>query len=390
VSRLGRKHGLDALIAVLALALQVFGLRARSAQPPEMLSGAAAGVLLALAQIGQAVSLLLRRTRPIWVLGACLAGYVVNFALVPGVPPYAGWFALYAAGVYTRPTRRATFVATAGTVAFCAVVGIGAVAYPATVEELVLLLVVTGTVALLAALTRARRAQLDALRQRAAALEREQETAVARAEAEERLRIARELHDVVGHGMSAIAVQSSTARLALDAGRFDQARTALSAIESTSRAAMREMRQLLSVLRGDEADPVRAPGLPDLPGFLAQIQANGVSASLTSSGLNEVPNAISVAAYRLVQEAVTNAVKHAPGGRISIEVNAGADAVVVMVDNFVGATGRAPEYLSGGHGLIGMRERVASFGGQLTVGPAEHHSGWRVRARIPFERGAPE
>src|SRR5207253_11200575 len=96
-----------------------------------ILAGAAGGVLLALAVLAQGLSLLWRRTRPVGVLAVCLAAYAINSAVVPGVPPYAGWFALYAAGVYTRPARRATFAGIAGAAGFTAVIGVGAVVYPA-------------------------------------------------------------------------------------------------------------------------------------------------------------------------------------------------------------------------------------------------------------------
>ncbi len=137
--------------------------------------------------------------------------------------------------------------------------------YPKTAGELVLPIAVTAIAALTGTVVRSRRAQLAALRDRAEALERERVSAEAQAAAEERLRIARDVHDLVGHGLSAIAVQSSTARLALDAGRIETARTALAAVESSSRAALGEMRQLLGVLRAGEAGEYgRAPGLGDL------------------------------------------------------------------------------------------------------------------------------
>jgi signal transduction histidine kinase len=383
----GWKRGADVVIVVVATALQLVGLRAgRSGQPPDVLAGAAGGVLLALAVLAQGLSLLWRRTRPVGVLAVCLAAYAVNSAVVPGVPPYAGWFALYAAGVYPRPARRATFAVIAGAAGFTAMIGVGAVVYPAAAEELVLLVLVTVTVALLAGLVRSRRAQLDALRDRAVALERERESAVARTAVQERLRIAREMHDLVGHGMSGIAVQSSTARLALDAGRLGEARDALSAVESSSRAAMREMRQLLGVLRADDAhDFGPAPGLRDLAGLITRVRAQGVPVELSAHGLGGVPDAVSLGAYRVVQEAVTNAVKYAPGSRISVNVSAAAGAVVVAVEDYTDAARAAPEGGSGGHGLVGMRERITAFGGEVTAGPADDHPGWRVRARIPYE-----
>jgi signal transduction histidine kinase len=169
----------------------------------------------------------------------------------------------------------------------------------------VLLGLVTVIVVLLATVVRARQAQLDALRERAAALEREREreAAVARAAAEERLRIARDVHDLVGHGLSGIAVQSSTARLALDAGRLDQAREALAAVEAGSRDALAEMRQLLGLLRGDDTSGYGpAPGVRDLPGLVDRLRAQGASVILSTNSLDALPEAASLAGYRIAQE----------------------------------------------------------------------------------------
>ena len=159
-------------------------------------AGVAVGVAVAL--IG-GVALLWRRSRPASVLAVSVAAYGVNAVIVPGVPPYAGWFAVYAAGVYSRPVARAAYVAVAGAAALAAVFVACALIYPKTAGELVLLVAVTAIVALAGILVRSRRAQLAALRDRAAALEREQVSAAARATAEERLRIARDVHDLVGH-----------------------------------------------------------------------------------------------------------------------------------------------------------------------------------------------
>src|SRR5439155_9328611 len=152
-----------------------------------------------------------------------------------------------------------------GAAALGAVFAACALLYPKTAGGLALLIAVTAIAALAGTVVRSRRAQLAALRDRAEALERERVSAEARAAAEERLRIARDVHDLVGHELSSIAVQSSTARLALEAGKVELARTALSAVESSSRAALAEMRQLLSVLRaGGTGEHGCAPGLGDL------------------------------------------------------------------------------------------------------------------------------
>jgi signal transduction histidine kinase len=263
--------------------------------------------------------------------------------------------------------------------------------YPKTVGELALLIAVTAIAALAGTVVRSRRAQLTALRDRAEALERERVSAEARAAAEERLRIARDVHDLVGHGLSAIAVQSSTARLALDAGKIETARTALAAVESGSRAALGEMRQLLGVLRAGEAGECgRLPGLGDLPGLAGSMGRQGVMVTVRAGELGAVPGAVSVAAYRVVQEALTNVVKHAGGGRVTVEVGASGGAVLVTVEDYAGPAASQAEAghpsgePPGGAGLAGMRERVAGFGGELSAGPAGDHPGWRVRARIPY------
>jgi signal transduction histidine kinase len=380
-----RARTADVLLAVLVTIVQFLGLRAgRPAAPPEWLSGPLGVVLLGAAVLVQGLSLLWRRRFPVRVLALCLTGYAVDVALVPGVPPFAGWFALYAAGVYVGSGRRAAYALAAGAAALVAVIGLGAVAYPATIPELALLVLVTVTVVLLAIVVRSRRVQMDALRERAAALQRERESAVARAAMEERLRIARDLHDLVGHGLSGIAVQSSTARLALDAGRLDQARQALAAVEVTSRDAMTEMRQLLGLLRGDDQGGY-APtaGLHDLSSLVDRVRAQGVSVVLSADGLGEVPDAAALAGYRVVQEALTNAVKHAPGSRVTVEVNAADGVLAVVVEDNAQRPAPAGEE-AGGRGLVGMRERVAAFGGELSAGPATDHPGWRVRATIPY------
>jgi signal transduction histidine kinase len=388
------------LLVVLVTALQVAAPRSGSSgHVPDLLAGLTGTVLGAAAALIQGMALLWRRSRPVSVLGVCVAGYAVNAAVVPGVPPYAGWVALYAAGVYGRGGRRGVYWAVAGAAALVLIFGLSALAYPKTAGELVVVIAVTVTAALLAAVVQSRRAQLDALRDRAAALERERVSAEARAAAEERLRIAREVHDLVGHGLSGIAVQSSTARLALEAGRIELARTALSAVESSSRAALGEMRQLLGVLRaGNTGELGRAPGLGDLADLVGRMHGQGVVVMLRAGELSEVPGAVSLAAYRVVQEALTNVVKHG-GGRATVQVSASGGAVLVTVEDFAdpappqvtadppappGGAAQPPGEQAGGTGLAGMRERVACFGGEVSAGPAGDHPGWRVRARIPY------
>jgi len=378
----------NVLLVVLVTALQLAGLRASS--PAGLLAGPAGQAVGAAAALIGGVALLWRRSRPVTVLAVCVSAYAVNAVVVPGVPPYGGWLALYAAGAYGRQAARAWYAAAAGAAALGAVFTACALLYPKTVGELPLLIAVTVIAALTGTVVRSRRAQLTALRDRAGALERERVSAEARAAAEERLRIARDVHDLVGHGLSAIAVQSSTARLALDAGRIETARTALAAVESASRAALGEMRQLLGVLRaGDAGGHGRLPGLGDLPGLAGSMGRQGVVVTLHAGEVSAVPGAVSQAAYRVVQEALTNAVKHAGGSQVTVEVGASGGAVLVTVEDYTGpapqaGAGQPPGGPAGGAGLAGMRERVAGFGGELSAGPAGDHPGWRVRARIPY------
>jgi signal transduction histidine kinase len=391
----------NVLLVVLVTALQLAGLRAGSlARAPGLLAGVASqAVGVAVALIG-GVALVWRRSRPVSVLAICVSAYAVNAVMVPGVPPYAGWLALYAAGAYGRRAARAWYAAAAGAAALGAVFAGYALLYPATADELPLLIAVTVIAALTGTLVRSRRAQLTALRDRAEALERERVSAEARAAAEERLRIARDVHDLVGHGLSGIAVQSSTARLALDAGKIETARTALAAVEAASRAALGEMRQLLGVLRaGDAGEHGRLPGLGDLQRLAGSMSRQGVMVTLRASEVGAVPGAVSLAAYRVVQEALTNVVKHGGGGRVTVEVGTSGGAVLVTVEDYAdpaplesdaghpqlpGGAGQPPGGRAGGAGLAGMRERVAGFGGEVSAGPAGDHPGWRVRARIPY------
>jgi signal transduction histidine kinase len=233
---------------------------------------------------------------------------------------------------------------------------------------------------------RQRRAHAAALEDRAARLEREREEKARQAAAQERLRIARELHDVVAHSLSVIGVQAGAARLVLDADPDPtRAREAVAAIEATANQAMTEMRRALGILRDTErsgAALAPLPGLGQLPSLLDQMRAAGLAAELTVQGTpRPLATSIDLSAYRIVQEALTNALKHARATRAEVVVCYGAHDVQVEVTD----DGRGPAPSAGpsqGAGMIGMRERVALFGGELSVGPRPQR-GYAVRVRLP-------
>jgi len=239
---------------------------------------------------------------------------------------------------------------------------------------------------------RARYAYAQGVLDRAAEREREQ---ARRAGAEERVRIARELHDVVAHAMSIIAVRSGVARMVLDV-RPDEAREALGIIEGTSRQALQEMRLLLGVLRDADAgnlpaDRGPAPGLASLPGLVTHIGQAGVPVSVRVEGEpRPLPPGVDLSAYRIIQEALTNVVRHAAPATAELTLRyRPGELVIVVTDN--GRTRLEPSSPAragegAGHGIAGMRERAAVYGGTLAAEPTA--SGFRVHARIPTEQAA--
>ncbi|MDI1464542.1 sensor histidine kinase [Catellatospora sp. KI3] len=243
---------------------------------------------------------------------------------------------------------------------------------------------------------RARREASAALAERALAAEAGRQAHAEQAVAEERRRIARELHDVVAHHVSVIGVMSTAARRMLDRDPA-AADEALSTIEQTSRSTLRELRRLLFVLRADgaaEPEPglTPQPGLGGLPVLVEQVCEAGLPTALRCEGLpGELDPGVGLTAYRIVQEALTNALKHA--GPCRAEVRLAGDGCRLTIEVF--DTGRGPRtrtlgpgIAAPGHGLLGMRERVAVYGGSLRTGPRPG-GGFRVYAVIPLEQTGP-
>lgn len=243
---------------------------------------------------------------------------------------------------------------------------------------------------------RNRRAWVGELEARVAAADELAEEQARQAVAEERARIARELHDVVAHGMSVMVVQAAAASRVMDR-RPDQAAQALAAIEGTGRESLTEMRRLLGVLKassGDDwpaaaADLAPQPGVADLASLARSVSDAGVPVEVRVDLDEALPAGLDLTVHRIVQESLTNVLKH--GGRASAVVHvrrAGTSVLVEVVDDGRGAA--APAVEGGGHGLIGMRERVALYGGTLEAGPVPS-GGFRVRADLPLptERPSP-
>jgi signal transduction histidine kinase len=337
--------------------------------------------------LAEGLPLAWRRIRPAVVAAVVVVASAAYGLLVVPAPPYAGWVALFAVAAHLPGVRRATVIGGAVAAALVAGVVAAALVHPEGRNELPTILLVTLIVLLGGALTGAERARLSALRQRAASLEREQDAVRGQAALEERLRIARDLHDLVGHGLSAIAVQSGTARVALDAGDLGAVRTALGHVEATSRGAMQEMRALVGLLREPSPGaPDGAPGLAGLPALVEQAGQAGVRADLDAVGdLGQVPPVVGQCAYRMVQEALTNVVRHAPGAAAAVRLEAREGRLRVEVTDR-GGTRAGVVSAPGGHGLTGMRERVEALHGTLQAGPLAE-GGWAVRASLPLREG---
>jgi signal transduction histidine kinase len=217
---------------------------------------------------------------------------------------------------------------------------------------------------------------------RARLAERERDLAAREAVVEERARIARELHDAIAHNVSMMVVQAGAERRVLD-DPSGSTREVLETIERIGRGALTEMRRLVGMLRSDTADELAPqPGLDDLPTLVAQVREAGLPVELQVEGeRRELPVGIELSAFRIVQEALTNALKHAGEATATVRVAYGADSLELeIVDSGGGAPAAAT---GGGHGLVGMRERVALYGGRIDAG-RRPSGGFGVRVLLPI------
>jgi signal transduction histidine kinase len=341
-----------------------------------------------------------RRYWPRAALALVVAGGAAATAVSrnPDLPPLAVAFVMYL--IPLRFPRRDALWLLAGTLLVTAAPLAALASDPARpVGEVVGLLLGSGLLVMAAWAigysVRQQRAYTAGLAEQAGRRAREQLAEARRADGEERLQIARELHDVVAHTMSLIAVQAGVANYVISA-RPQEAARALSSIEQISRGALREMRGLLMVLRaeGDDAGPRRqdgalvpAPGLADLDSLVKRAAEAGVRVDLDVRGERpQLSAGLDLAAYRVLQEAITNVIKHAATDSCQLSVAYQDDTLTLGITDSGGA-GRSASGGNGspaaGHGITGMRERVGMYGGQLSAAPVPGH-GFRVTAVFPL------
>ncbi|NBE53307.1 two-component sensor histidine kinase [Streptomyces sp. YC537] len=331
------------------------------------------------------VALIFRRRRPMAVLAATVAVSLVE--VVTGEPrapvTMCAVIALFTVAAHTdRPTTWRVGLLTMAALTGTAMLS-GPLAWYA--QENLGVFAWTGMAAAAGDAVRSRRAFVDAIRERAERAERTREEEARRRVAEERLRIARDLHDVVAHHIALVNVQAGVAAHVMDK-RPDQAKEALGHVREASRSALDELRATVGLLRqtGDPEAPTEpAPGLARLEELLDTFRNAGLPVDVASADENApLPAAVDLAAYRVIQEALTNVHKHAgTGAKAELSViRVGVNVEITVIDDGPGVGG--PPESGGGHGLLGMRERVSALGGRLTAG-ARYGGGFRVHAILP-------
>jgi signal transduction histidine kinase len=318
-----------------------------------------------------------------FIVVVALAQWVVNVKLTADVT-----LLVYLYTVASRYPMRVGVLAAAVVEAGTAM---AAIRWPLTRLWIETFILLSGPVAaslLLAISVRYWRNSLGALTERAAQLERERDQQARIAAAAERTRIAREMHDVVAHSLSVMVTLSKGAALK-QAAEPERANMAMRQVAATGHQALDEMRRLLGVLRTEDAGGSRQPqpGMGQIDALFDQVRATGLAAELTTTGTPAaMPPGAELTVYRIVQEALTNTLKHAAGAtRVSVAIAYRPDSVTVDVQDDGAGLGR-PEVGTAGHGLTGMRERAAVYGGAVSAGPGPA-GGWQICARLPMTTG---
>lgn len=336
----------------------------------------------------ESLPLVFRRRWPIPVLGLTLGATLLHTSLATGESVNEGLGSLVALfTVAERYERRVSGPLAIGMAASFILLTLAKTETSPALSGVISTTVAIGIVWALGDWAKTRRRYTAAIEQSARILEADREDQSRRAVQAERERIARELHDIVTHHVSVIVIQAGAGLTALD-DRQDPARTALEAIDRTSRQALADMRLMLGMIGDPGAtDPSRepVPGLRRLGELIEEVRAAGLSVELSVEGdRRPLDDGIELSAYRIVQEALTNTLKHARGARAQVHLGYEPRALDIEVTD---RGGSGPQDLgvgaSGGRGLIGMRERVALFGGEFEAGAVT--GGFRVHARLPVE-----
>lgn len=323
-----------------------------------------------------------RRAPAAALVGVIVAGSVYRLALDgPGQPlPYAGLVCVYSIALL-RPARERLVAGAALVVVIAVSVGLNT----GTARELLFALFVFAAAFALGRLQATRLAYTEAALDRAAQLERANRIEAEQAAARERARIAREMHDILSHAVSIMIVQAEAGPVAVRRAP-ERAEAAFEAIAETGRDAMAQLRTILGVLRAEEAAPrAPQPGIGALTALVDRVRASGLAVSYERTGeVRELPAALEATVHRVVQEALTNVVKHAGATSVDVRLEYGVRELAVRVtDDGRGPSGGGP----GGHGLIGIRERAAAHGGTAWTGPGADGRGFTVLVTSPLEVG---
>ena len=377
---------LDGVAVVIASLATVFYLR-----DPRLGGGHSQPAGMALAVVASA-PIAFRRSWPLQAFAVTTAATAALVSLGLSPLPLGAMLALVGYMVAARAPRRFSVPAlvlgeVALVLALALATGTGRRGIGTEPVQVLLLLAVAWFVGDSVSVGRAYRSQ-QAEQERASEAERGRQ-----AVRDERVRIARELHDIIAHSLAVITVQAGAGRR-LMAKRPEQAATALESIEAAGRNAQDELRVVLGLLRDEGSGPAElgpAPGLEELGQLVETVRETGTPVELRTSGTDrQLPPALALSVYRVVQEALTNVVKHAPGTQANVFLSVSAREINIVVDNDGGAraeraprkASRQPSRPSSEHGVVGMKERVAAFGGSLVAEPVPGQ-GFRVTARIP-------
>jgi signal transduction histidine kinase len=305
-----------------------------------------------------------------------------------GQPFFAAVIGLYSVGAHARAPQ--TYVGPAAIALQVALVDVSRLRDGDPVDEVVPAWFILVGIWAFGRWMRHRARESLALTERAEAAERDLQEEATRAVAEERARIARELHDLVAHSMGVIVIQSQGALRALDTAP-DQARSALTSIESAGRSGMAEMRRLLGLLTTTEEDAgtTPQPTLKQIPDLVARVRDAGLEVDLTVEGtVRDLQPGLELTGYRVVQEAMTNILKHAGTTTVEVRVDYQPHCLDIEVRDRGSASTHTRTTERGGHGLVGMRERVGLYGGSLRTGPRSDGQGFAVHASLPVD-GSP-